>query len=292
MPTSMLNERFAQIHGVREAVDSIAALAEESLRLEVSTWPKPGLVSHRDSGSHDDMDAQMFYRCAAAIRPYFRAFVEAGTHTPSMASLRRIGREAERAMLAATHGVNTHRGAIFGMGLLCAAAGMRHAGHVDAAASLGSIVAERWAKDIMAGPRLTDSHGENVKRRFGALGARHEAAMGFPAVYRVGLPALLQAALLCPDDSEAQRVHACFALIASVEDTNLLYRGGEVGLLFAQLSARRFLGRGGVGQASWRESAASIHRQFVARRLSPGGTADLLGLSLFVQYLQRDGWSP
>ncbi|WP_241015220.1 triphosphoribosyl-dephospho-CoA synthase, partial [Burkholderia sp. Ac-20379] len=107
-----------------EAAEAIAGFAERCLRLEVRTWPKPGLVSHVDQGSHDDMDAATFARSAAAIRPFLAELAQAGAARAEMAALRRIGLRAEHAMLAATGGVNTHRGAIFGLGLLCAAAGL------------------------------------------------------------------------------------------------------------------------------------------------------------------------
>ena len=265
----------------------LAALAEHSLCLEIETWPKPGLVSHIDNGSHADMDAATFRRSAAAIRPYFAELAEAGARGAAMPALRKIGLRAERAMLAATGGVNTHRGAIFGLGLLCAAAGARDAGHADAQLSLGAVVAQLWGRDILAGPRLPDSHGERAGRRYGAGGARREAAEGFPSVYDIGLPALREAGRLAPDDEEALRVQACFALIAAVEDTNLLHRGGLDGLRFAQRSARAFLEQGGVGQADWRGAAAAVHHAFVERRLSPGGAADLLALCVFLGALEH-----
>jgi triphosphoribosyl-dephospho-CoA synthase len=273
----------------RAGADAIAGLAECSLRLELDTWPKPGLVSHVDTGSHSDMDADTFRRSASAIRPYFAELVHAGARGEAMPALRKIGIHAEHAMLAATGGVNTHRGGIFGLGLLCAAVGARIAGHVGLRASLGDIVSRRWRADILAGPRLTDSHGERAGRRYGAGGARREAADGFPTVYEVGLPALREAARMAPGDDEAARVHACFALIAALEDTNLLHRGGVRGLRFAQYCARAFLDRGSVGRDDWRERAGSIHRAFVARRLSPGGAADLLAMSLFARGVDYPG---
>ena len=95
----------------RISAAQIAALAEHSLRLEIETWPKPGLVSYIDAGSHSDMDAHTFYRSAAALRPFFAELTEAGERGDPMLTLRRIGLRAERAMLEATGGVNTHRGA-------------------------------------------------------------------------------------------------------------------------------------------------------------------------------------
>jgi triphosphoribosyl-dephospho-CoA synthase len=266
---------------------AIAASAVDCLLLEVETWPKPGLVSHVDRGSHQDMDAGTLRASAQAIGPYFAALAEAGARGSAMERLRIIGLDAEAAMFAATSGINTHRGAIFGLGLLCAAAGARSDGQVDPALSLGATVTRLWGSSILGGPVLLHSHGMRARRRFGAGGARVEAAKGFPNVYRIGLPALHRGALVAGDDAEAARVEACFALIAVVEDTNLLHRGGLDGLLFARRVAREFLGRGGVGAPDWRERAGAIHDSFVVRRLSPGGSADLLAMTLFVDAHER-----
>ncbi len=266
---------------------AIAASAVHCLLLELETWPKPGLVSHVDPGSHDDMDAETFRASAVAIGPYLYALAEAGAGGCGMGRLRVIGLEAEAAMLAATSGINTHRGAIFGLGLLCAAAGARAGGRIDPAWSLGAAVSRLWGADIVDGPILLHSHGGGARRRFGAGGARMEAAGGFPGVYDVGLPALRRGALAAPDDPEASRAEACFALIAALEDTNLLHRGGLAGLRFARRAARDFLAEGGVGRPDWRERARAVHESFVARRLSPGGSADLLAITLFVEANER-----
>ncbi|QDH29319.1 triphosphoribosyl-dephospho-CoA synthase MdcB [Burkholderia pseudomallei] len=271
---------------------AIAANAVRCLRVEIDTWPKPGLVSHVDAGSHDDMTADTFYRSAAALAPFFAELADAGARDAGMPALRKIGLRAERAMLAATGGVNTHRGAIFGLGLLCAAAGLRGSRErraqrgQAAGATLGDLVAARWGDEIAGGPRAADSHGARAARRYGAGGARAEAAGGFARVYAVGVPALRDGARRARGDAEAARVHACFALIAALDDdTNLLHRGGRDGLDFAQRTAREFLAAGGVGACDWRARAAAAHRAFVARRLSPGGAADLLAMSLFVAAL-------
>jgi len=269
-------------------VSAIGAVAADCLVKELETWPKPGLVSHVDNGSHDDMNAATFRRSAAAIRPHLQRLADAGALGCGMGRLRIIGLEAESAMLAATSGVNTHRGAIFGLGLLCAAAGAKAGGLVEPHLSLGDVVARLWGDSILEGPVLLHSHGSAARRRFRAGGARIEAATGFPSVYGIGLPALRRAAVMV-EDTEAARVEACFALIASVEDTNLLHRGGLEGLRFAHEEARRFIASGGVCASGWRAQAKSIHDSFVVCRLSPGGSADLLAMTLFVDAHERLG---
>jgi triphosphoribosyl-dephospho-CoA synthase len=205
--------------------------------------------------------------------------------------LREIGVEAERAMMAATGGVNTHRGAIFGLGLICAAAGAAWSGTGRAglqwrANVLGATVRHSWGQAILRGPIPLHSHGTNALRLFGAGGARAQAAAGFPDAIEVGLPALRLGRRLAPDDPEAARVQSFFAILASIEDTNLLYRGGTAGLRYAQEAAAAFLGQGGVEQPNWREQGGSVHRSFVDRRLSPGGCADLLAITLLLDALE------
>jgi triphosphoribosyl-dephospho-CoA synthase len=258
---------------------------------ELETWPKPGLVSHVDSGSHADMDAWTFRASVAAITPFFGRLTLAGAAASGMDGLRGIGLEAERAMLEATGGANTHRGAIFGLGLLCAAAGATWSGTARTgphwrANVLGATVRQRWGQAILRGPIPLHSHGTNALRRFGAGGARAQAAAGFPYALDVGLPALRLGRALAPGDPEAARVQSFFALLGSMEDTNLLYRGGSAGLRFAQEQAAGFLRQGGVEQPHWRDRAAAVHRAFIARRLSPGGCADLLAITLFLDALE------
>jgi triphosphoribosyl-dephospho-CoA synthase len=276
----------------RSVADHVAYLARYALLAELETWPKPGLVSYMDSGSHSDMDASTFEASAAVITPFYCHLTIAGASGPSMNKLREIGLEAERAMLDATGGVNTHRGAIFSLGLLCAAAGATwsepaRAGHHWSANVLGATVRQRWGQAIMRGPILLHSHGTNALRRFGAGGARAQAAAGFPCAIEVGLPALRLGRRLVPEDPQAARVQGFFAILASMEDTNLLHRGGAVGLRYAQDAAADFLEQGGVGQKEWREKAAAVHRAFVARHLSPGGCADLLASTLFLDAMEK-----
>jgi triphosphoribosyl-dephospho-CoA synthase len=275
----------------RWVADHVSSVAAAALLAELETWPKPGLVSHVDSGSHADMDASTFKASARVITPFYGHLAVAGAAGSGMDRLREIGMAAERAMLAATGGVNTHRGAIFGLGLLCAAAGAAWSGTERAglywhANALGATVRQRWGQAIMRGPIPLHSHGTNALRRFGAGGARAQAAAGFPHALDVGLPALRLGRRLAPDDPEAARVQGFFAILASMEDTNLLHRGGAAGLRYAQEAAAGFLGQGGVEQAEWRERGAAVHRAFVARHLSPSGCADLLAITLFLDALE------
>jgi len=283
--------RPAQRRGRGLVAELIADQAVLALLHELAAWPKPGLVSHVDSGSHTDMDAAMLEASAEALRPFFAELARAGQDRADMGRLRTIGLRAEAAMLAVTGGVNTHRGAIFGMGLFCAAAGEVAEIWTDGAAvapvRLGNVVRRRWAAAIGRGPIPLFSHGAAALRRYGAGGARAEAAGGFRSVYEVGWPALREGRSLQPDDPDAPPVQACFALIAAVSDTNLLHRGGADGMRYASAAASSFLSQGGVGAPDWRARAGAVHAAFIARRLSPGGCADLLAMTLFVDALEN-----
>jgi triphosphoribosyl-dephospho-CoA synthase len=266
----------------------IAQKAAQALLRELATWPKPGLISHRDTGSHRDMDASMLQASIRVLQSFFADLARAGREQADMNRLRAIGLKAEAAMLAATGGVNTHRGAIFGLGLLCAAAGATARLGFDATLStrsrLGGFVARCWGDAIRKGPIPMFSHGTAALRRYGVGGARAEAINGFRSIYDVGLPALWRGRAVA--DERSALVEACFALIAAVGDTNIMHRGGIEGARYAADAAEAFLAAGGVGAPHWCERAARVHGDFIDRNLSPGGCADLLAMTLFVDALE------
>jgi triphosphoribosyl-dephospho-CoA synthase len=286
-PVSMIALDSIAAHVPHAASRAIGHAAVRALLGELAAFPKPGLVSFVDNGSHADMTARHFVRSAAALRHYYTAIACAGARTEGFDPLRRLAVEAEVAMLRATGGVNTHRGAIFSLGLLAAAAGVAEARRASGKhpRPLGALVRQCWGADIAAHRRDPGSHGSAVSRHHGPGGAQAEAAAGFPSVYGVALPAyrrVLQAGL----PQRAAAVQAFFALLARVEDTNLVHRGGIEGLRFARRAARDFLDAGGVFAADAAPRALAVHRAMVERRLSPGGCADLLAACLFVAALE------
>lgn len=276
------------------AAERIGRLAIRSLYREAALAPKPGLVSPGSQGSHRDMDFSIFVRSLQSLRSYFPAIAACGQRSPGFAPLQVLGIEAEAAMLAATAGVNTHRGAIFNLGLLCAAAGKLIAdGETPTAVAVCNTVKMRWGAVILDGlvspPAASQlSHGLVVAQRYGSGGARQEAASGFSAVLEIGLPAY-RSVLAATGDGELAALQALFALIAEVDDSNLLWRGGPAGLAYGRRAATEFLAAGGVFTSDWRDYAEAIDRDFIARHLSPGGSADLLGVTLFLAEL--DGWA-
>jgi triphosphoribosyl-dephospho-CoA synthase len=269
---------------IASAAARIGRLAIRSLYREAALAPKPGLVCPDSRGSHEDMDFATFVRSLQALRGYFPAIAARGWQAPALQPLQALGLAAEQRMLADTGGVNTHRGAIFNLGLLCAASGLLQAGgEIPDAPTVCHTVSERWGREILTGLVETPaaSHGLIVARRYGCGGARKEAAAGFPAALELGLPAYRRI-LAVTGAVELAAGQALFALNAGLADSNLLWRGGRQGLAVGQRLAAEFLAAGGVLADDWRSHAAAVDGEFVARRLSPGGSADLLGVTLFL----------
>jgi triphosphoribosyl-dephospho-CoA synthase len=258
---------------------AIAALYDE-LALE----PKPGLVSFADAGSHTDMDAQTFMRSLFALRHYFPQIAKLGSSLAPFEALESLGIAAERRMLQATGGINTHRGAVFTLGLLCAAAGaLRKMDERPCAARLQQTLIATWGDALgsrCARPAL--SNGQRAAQSHQLRGVGEEAVLGFPTVFGCAVPALVQARSLGLDDRHT-RLHAFFHIMARLDDTNLVHRGGLAGLRFAQQQAREFLHAGGAVRPDALVHARAIHRAFVARRLSPGGAADVLAAAGLIE---------
>ncbi len=191
-------------------------------------------------------------------------------------------------MLTATDGVNTHRGAIFCLGLLCASAGWcSAAGWPRDATGLRHSLRTRWGDALRAsaeqvGRQPPRSNGQRAAREHGLRSAGDEAADAFPVPFDVSLPALWQAKAVGWPDRRA-RIQALFVTMAVLDDTNLVHRGGIQGLHDARRAAQLFLEEGGAEGADWRERASAIHTSFVARRLSPGGAAELLGAACWLE---------
>jgi triphosphoribosyl-dephospho-CoA synthase len=265
--------------------EALAHAAVTALRDELQAYPKPGLVSSVDSGAHADMDFELMCRSADSLLRPFASLAAAGRAAASFEqALMPLGIEAERGMLAVTNGVNTHRGAIFSLGLIVAAIA-----RAQTATGFPSPAAVRAALRYTWGPALDAhaerdhgaSHGGLVRHRTGRDGARREAARAFPSVFDTGLPVYRGARESGLDDNAAG-IQTLFALMASIDDTTVLYRGGLEGDSFMRRSATTFLAEGGCHQRGWFEKAESLHRAFIARNLSAGGCADLLACTLLV----------
>lgn len=268
------------------------ALADAALRAlveEAALSPKPGLVDSRGGGAHDDLSFALMCRSAHVLHPFFVAMARAGSHEVSLPVLREriglLGRSAEAAMLDATGGVNTHRGAIWALGLLVAAAG--RGGDLCAPALAAQAGAIARCQDPAA-PARTGNKGEAARRRYGVGGAKAQAQAGFPQVMRAALPQLRRSRRLGASEGAA-RLDALLAIMAGLDDTCLLSRGGRRGLAGMQARAAGVLAAGGAGTAEGRLALRRLNDYALAWRLSPGGAADLLAAALFLDGLERGG---
>ncbi|MFJ2983001.1 MULTISPECIES: triphosphoribosyl-dephospho-CoA synthase [unclassified Pseudomonas] len=262
--------------------DHLADLAVEALIDEADLSPKPGLVDRRSSGAHSDMSLALMHASALALWPCLRQMAEAAhAHgeigVPLRAALGRIGREGEAAMLAATAGVNTHRGAIWALGLLVAARAL------DAQAGANTLAARAGRIALIDDPAATaqDSHGTQMRRRYAASGAREQAQQGFPAVIDHGLPQLHRSRANGASENHA-RLDALLAIMAALSDTCVLWRAGPEGLQALQQGARAVLAVGGSATLAGRRQLRLLDTQLLQLNASPGGAADLLAACLFL----------
>ena len=277
-----------------DQAQTVARLACQALLYEVLTTPKPGLVDRANSGSHSDMDVFTFAASTAALHPYFEQCALIGHDTAGQAPeqtfalLRPAGKLAEGGMLAATHGVNTHRGAIFSVGILCAAAGRldredwRMPALLDACAQMTRGLTESDFAGLTAGNART--FGQRLYLAHGITGVRGQAEQGFPLVRDHGYPKL-RAALAAGLSINDAGCAALLALMAQNTDTNVIHRGGMEAQRQLCHQAQALL------EAAPYPSAAALEaldRQLIADHISPGGSADLLALCYLLYFLEEE----
>jgi triphosphoribosyl-dephospho-CoA synthase len=297
MPTANLEEAgfiapLAPRNCFEERANAVGALVCQALLKEVELTPKPGLVDGHNSGAHRDMDLATFRASIRAIAPWFPHFYRIGAATRDLAPqsvlplLRPGGRACEEAMLRATGGVNTHKGSIFSMGLLCAAAG-RLEDEATYAQSLCAEVARICSGLVEAElqplqqPRTA---GEKLFQAHGLTGVRGEAASGFKTAREYSLPAFV--GILKNGGREEEALHeALLHLLAVNHDTNLVHRGGLAGLAHVQACARGLLAAGGAQSPHFTVGMINFDADLTERNLSPGGSADMLAVTWFLARL-------
>jgi triphosphoribosyl-dephospho-CoA synthase len=278
-------DRHDVVHGSQTS-KKLASLAREALIAEAELTPKPGLVDRRGSGAHHDLSLALMRRSATAIEPYFAAMASCSQGQIIDCNLRSqlaaIGRHAERAMYQATHGSNSHMGAIWILGLLVSAAVRVPGGNDREIVAVAGTIARLPDR---AQPKLL-THGDIVRNRYGAGGARMEASTNFPHVIHCGLLMLRdRRARKFPE--EVCRLDALLSLMAALDDTCVLYRGGVEALSVVKAGAQAVLDAGGYSNADGRQRLRALDRQLLARHLSPGGSADLLAATIFVDALEH-----
>lgn len=286
-----VTKRILTAHFAQLDIEQIADLAVNSLLDEVNTTPKPGLVDQNNNGSHKDMNLSHFVASAHALRDYFVKCVEIGQNTAHLLphetflKLRAAGLKAEEAMYQATGGVNTHKGIIYTMGILCGSIGRLWSAETPIVPT--NAICEESAKMVIHSVKsdFASANGETAGERLyashGLPGIRGEVASGLSSVTRVALPTY-EKALAEGFSQNYAGVITLLHLIANVEDTNLYHRGGLEGAVWAKQAAKQLIGNGypELIQIQYLDDA------FIARNLSPGGCADLLAATYFLHKLQ------
>lgn len=260
----------------------LADLVEAALIDEVELAPKPGLVDPLSAGVHKDMDHQLFLVSAKTLTPFFEEMAQAAWQVPMSQTLREaiasIGRRAETTMLKATNGVNTHKGAIWALGLFVSAVSSQYG-------RKQSLFFPEIFSDIQTlvsfsdrqGAATNETHGHAVKQKYGGLGAFGEAATGYPHV-QIALADYFSRDLVLSDEN---KLHMLLAIIASLDDTCILYRSDP-----AVLSHVQGLATTANQQALPNHDFQSLNDYCQRMHISPGGSADFLAASLFLLSLE------
>ena len=270
----------------------IAHLATQALQAELDTTPKPGLVDKDNNGAHRDMDHALMSRSIRAIHPYFvrLALLGFAADMPSHDDIVKTGIEAERAMFEATNGVNTYKGALFSMGLaIVAAAGKAWQGSSITPQALSAAI----SKLAFAFPDTKGTHGSKAKQTAASetatfKGALDNAREGYPMLFNDWLP--FYANLI--KNGEPHALHlTLLRIMCDLDDTNIVYRTSLAMMKQVKEESRSVLSRWseathGTPQADGGTNLDTIlgdmNRSFVQRNISPGGSADMLSLVVFI----------
>lgn len=275
--TNIMRKYFAAADG-----KSISDLAVKSLVDEVNTTPKPGLVDINNSGSHKDMNREMFLESALCLKDYFESCFIIGAENQNKPLgelfdiLKKKGVEAESKMYSVTKGVNTHKGIIYSMGLLTASAGINHSGETPFS-SVDAVLATagEMAKLSFISP---ETRTGKIQKQYSAGGIIAEAQSGFATVKNIGLKAL-DTYIKEGFDLLDAGVFTLLHLICKTPDSNLYYRGGAEGALWAKEATYNLIKKHKTPPIGEIENLDS---EFIMRNLSPGGCADLLALTYFL----------
>ncbi|AHE67591.1 triphosphoribosyl-dephospho-CoA synthase MdcB [Legionella oakridgensis] len=257
-----------------------AKIAVRALYDEVSLYPKPGLVSFVDSGAHRDMNGELFFRSLFGLRHYFLKVAFHSAQGEPLQNLVKLGLDAETRMHAITCGINTHRGAIFALGIVCATISRLSSQKTRfSTIDLQQAIVEDWAPYLQEVHRIENTHGALVKKKYNVPDARDMAIRGYEPVFN----AFHELADMRLTDKTFLGLLAYKKLLLSIDDINILYRTGPNGLAYARYHIQKAI------VLNDRETsilkATKLHRLFSRNNISPGGVADLLGLVYFLQHV-------
>jgi len=251
----------------------------KSIFAEVDLYPKFGLVSRKDSGSHTDMDYQTFVKSTLAIKPYLREYILEGLKDElNPLLLQEIGQRAEKAMFRATDGVNTHKGLIFVLGLFLPVVTKSILLNKDKEYIKDEIkrISNVIIGDYYENMDIPASHGDEVYLKYGFKGVRGEALNGFSIVF--DSPSFYNV------DSVYRDIDYLISLMSELDDTTILYRKGRETLDKVKLDMKEILTNGGY--TNNKNQVNEISNQYKKENISPGGSADLLVLKIMFEELR------
>lgn len=274
-----------RMNHIQTNIQDFARLAVQSLIEEAELTPKPGLVDKENSGSHTDMSIDLMIRSAKALERTFKEIANASYNRMPSQKLREeiaaIGRQGEKDMFEATGGVNTHKGAIWALGLLVSSSAMN-----PGETSMDSIAlsAGKLACFPDRNQPKVKTNGAYVKVRYGVNGAKGEAQQGFPHLRNIALPVLYGSRRSGVSENLC-RLNVLIALMASLDDTCILHRGGLKALASTKELANEILKSGGVWTVNGWKVLKQLDQLLSWTNASPGGSADLLAATLFLDSL-------
>ena len=281
----------------------IGHLAAHALQVELDTTPKPGLVDLCDNGAHRDMDHALMQRSIRTLQPYFTRLAQLGIEKaqPEHNDIVNIGIEAEQAMLGATGGVNTHKGALFSLGLATVVAAMTERG--GDSPPTGQLVAQMLSDIARRFPDTHGTHGSEAKAKAGAMsgtkamsgagrplsqlkGALDNAREGYGQLFGEWLP-FYDNRVVSGDSFALHKT--LLRIMCDLDDTNIVYRTSVATMQHVKARARQLLDRyPGVGaEAAFVADMEAMNSEFKAQNISPGGSADMLSLVVFLYGVVR-----
>lgn len=259
-----------------------ARFAVRALYLELKAYPKPGLVSFVDAGAHKDMNSSTFYESIFTLRHYFSQIIKEGLISYSFETLKLTAILAEERMLKKTKGINTHRGAIFSLGLCCiSSARLKKKNTSFLPLELHQQLIDDWQIHLRNHVGNTQSHGAMIRKEFDVVDAKQMAIRGYDRVFDL-LPTFIELFLKTHSLDKAC-LFAYLTLLSTIDDTNVLYRKGTAGLAYAREMALEALAI--TCLEARHRYAIGMHRLFSKEGISPGGVADLIGILLFLGQL-------
>lgn len=289
-----LNNYTCKLSPFDADLQKVGQYLTQAILLEVSTHPKPGLVTRLSNGAHKDMSIFTFMMSSAVLSKAFNDLQDIGqAHRGTLAELfcklRSYGIGAEAELLRVTKGVNTQRGILFAGGIVSAVSGYAMNMGLSRDALLPMIkemAAGLVARELKNLDHAAMTAGEKLYYKYGITGIRGEVENGFPSVINHGLPALADAFNKGATINDAL-VHALIALMTVVEDSNVIWRTDYETLLEVQRIAKDILNLGSVFTEKGRMAIAETERYFLQRRISPGGSADLLSVTITLYLLEH-----